>query len=143
MRTTESSIDIDAPPEKVWAILMDFDTYPDWNPFITSIKGEQRLGGKLEAYLDLPDGPGMTFKPTIQVFDEGTELTWLGKLLVKGIFDGRHTLRVEPRDGGSTFVQAEKFTGLLAGLMMRFIGDSTEQGFSEMNNALKERAEAG
>lgn len=143
MKAIESSIDIDAPPEKVWAILMDFDAYPDWNPFITSIKGEQRLGGKLEAYLSQPSGKGMTFKPTVQVFEEGTELTWLGILLVGGVFDGRHTLRVEPRDGGSTFVHGESFSGLLAGLMMRFIGDGTEKGFHAMNAALKERAEAG
>ena len=143
MRTIESRIDIDAPPEKVWGILMDFGAYPDWNPFIKRIKGDQALGGKLEAYLDPPEGRGMTFKPTIVVFEDGRELTWLGRLLVPGIFDGRHTLRVEPRDGGSTFVHSEGFTGLLAGLMMRLIGDSTEQGFLAMNQALKARAEAG
>ncbi|MGI9647593.1 MAG: SRPBCC family protein [Acidimicrobiia bacterium] len=143
MKTIESSIDIDAAPEKVWAILMDFDSYPDWNPFITSIKGEQRLGGKLEAYLDPPGGKGMTFKPTVVAFEEGTELTWLGRLLLPGVFDGRHTLRVEPRDGGSTFVHGESFGGVLTGLIMRFIGDSTELGFEQMNTALKARAEAG
>lgn len=143
MRNIESSIDIDAPPEKVWSILMDFDAYPDWNPFITRIKGEQALGGKIEAYLSLSESKGMTFKPTVKVFDEGTELTWLGIMFVPGLFDGRHTLRIEPRAGGSTFVHRESFTGLLAGPMMRFIGKSTENGFQAMNEALKARAEVG
>jgi hypothetical protein len=143
LRNIESSIDIDAPPEKVWAILMDFDAYPDWNPFITRIKGEQAVGGKLEAYLSLSEGKGMTFKPTVKVFEDGTELTWLGIMFVPHVFDGRHTLRVEPREGGSTFVHRESFSGLLAGLMMRFIGESTENGFRAMNEALKARVEDG
>ena len=141
MRKIETSIDIEAPPERVWSILMDFGAYPDWNPFIASIEGEQCVGGKLKAELTPPKGKGMTFKPTVQVFEEGNELTWLGRLLVPGIFDGRHTLRVEPRPGGTTFIHKEQFTGVISALLIRFIGEDTEQGFLAMNAALKERAE--
>lgn len=143
MKTLDTSIEIDAPPERVWSILMDFDSYPEWNPFITSIEGEQRVGGKLKATLTPAGGKTTTFKPTVQVFEAGAELTWLGRVLVPGIFDGRHTLRVEPRTGGSTFYHREQFTGIIAGLLMRFIGESTETGFHAMNQALKARAEAG
>jgi len=143
VRTLDTSIDIDAAPEQVWSILMDFDAYPAWNPFIIAIEGEQQVGGKLKADLKPPNGKKTTFKPTVQVFDDGTELTWLGRVLVPGIFDGRHTLRVVPRDGGSTFIQREQFTGIISGLLMRFIGEDTERGFKAMNEALKERAEAG
>jgi hypothetical protein len=139
----DTSIEVDAPPERVWSILMDFDSYPGWNPFITSIEGEQRMGGKLKASLTQPGGKTTTFKPTVQVFEAGTELTWLGRILMPGIFDGRHTLRVEPRAGGSTFYHREHFTGIISGLLMRFIGESTEAGFHAMNRALKERAEEG
>lgn len=142
MKSLDTSIDIDAPPERVWSILMDFDAYPAWNPFIITIAGEQKVGGKLQAELKPPNGKKTTFKPTVQVFADGTELTWLGRILVPGIFDGRHTLRVEPRAGGSRFIQREKFTGIIAGLLMRFIGEDTEAGFNAMNQALKERAEA-
>ncbi len=143
MKTIETSIDIDAPPARVWSILMDFDAYPDWNPFITRIEGEQREGGKLRADLTPAGGKTTTFKPTVQVFEDGRELTWLGRLLIPGIFDGRHTLRVQPRDDASTFIQREQFAGLISGLLLRFIGENTEQGFKDMNAALKERAEAG
>ena len=143
MKSLDTSIEIDAPPERVWSILMDFEAYPAWNPFITSIEGDQQVGGKLTARLSPPDGKAMSFKPTVQVFEEGTELTWLGRLLMPGIFDGRHTLRVEAREGGSRFIQRETFSGLISGLLMRFIGEDTEKGFHLMNEALKERAEAG
>lgn len=143
VKSVDTSIDIDAPPERVWAILMDFESYPAWNPVITSIAGDQRLGGKLTVRLSPPGGKGMTLKPTVQVFEEGTELTWLGRLIMPGIFDARHTLRVEPREGGSRFIQREEFTGIISGLLMRFFGDDTEPGFHLVNEALKERAEAG
>lgn len=29
---------INAIPDKIWAILTDFDKYPSWNPFIKYIK---------------------------------------------------------------------------------------------------------
>jgi hypothetical protein len=122
---------------------MDFDSYPSWNPFITSIEGDQRVGGKLTASLTRPGGKTTSFKPTVQVFDDGTELTWLGRALTPGIFDGRHTLRVEAREGGSTFIHREQFTGIISGLVMRFIGEDTEKSFHAMNQALKERAETG
>ena len=143
MKSVDTSIDIDAPPERVWAILMDFESYPGWNPVITSIAGDRRVGGKLTVRLSPPGGKGMTLKPTVQVFEEGTELTWLGRLIMPGIFDARHTLRVEPREGGSRFIQREEFTGIISGLLMRFFGEDTEPGFHLMNEALKERAEAG
>jgi len=143
VKSLDTSIDIEAAPERVWSILMDFEAYPGWNPFITSIEGDRRVGGKLKAQLSPPDGKAMTFKPTVQVFENGQELTWLGRVLMPGIFDGRHTFRVEARGTGSTFIQREKFTGLIAGLLMRFIGEDTEKGFHLMNQALKERAEAG
>ena len=143
MKSLDTSIDIDAPPDRVWSILTDFEAYPAWNPFITSIEGETRVGGRLKAQLSPPNGKAMTFKPTVQVFEEGSELTWLGRVLMPGIFDGRHTLRVEARGDGSRFIQRERFTGIISGLLMRFIGEDTEKGFHLMNEALKERAEAG
>ena len=44
-----AEIEIDAEPARVWAILMDFEAYPEWNPFITSIEGEQAVGGHAPA----------------------------------------------------------------------------------------------
>ncbi len=34
MKSLKTSITIEAAPSVVWDILMDFEAYPDWNPFI-------------------------------------------------------------------------------------------------------------
>lgn len=34
----KTEIVINASPEKIWAILKDFDKYPAWNPFIKSVR---------------------------------------------------------------------------------------------------------
>jgi uncharacterized protein YndB with AHSA1/START domain len=35
MRHISHSIEIDASPERAWAILTDIQSFPSWNPFIT------------------------------------------------------------------------------------------------------------
>jgi hypothetical protein len=69
-------------------------------------------------------------------------LRWLGQLVVPGVFDGEHRFRLEPLGPDRVrFVQEERFTGLLAPLILRFIERGTRQGFEAMNSALKLRAE--
>jgi hypothetical protein len=144
MRQLRSEIEIAAPPDRVWEVLSDFDAYPEWNPFIRRISGSARKGEKLEVRIEPPDGRGMTFRPTVLAAAPNRELRWLGRLLFPGLFDGEHTLRVEPRDGeeGSRFIQSEEFRGFLVPVFGRMLG-KTEEGFREMNAALKERAERG
>ena len=37
--TVTTPIDIDARPQAVWDVLVDFPAYPEWNPFMDRIKG--------------------------------------------------------------------------------------------------------
>ncbi|PTB91085.1 SRPBCC domain-containing protein, partial [Marivirga lumbricoides] len=43
----ETSIRIKALSETVWDILTDFEKYPQWNPFIKSVKGEVKEGNNI------------------------------------------------------------------------------------------------
>ncbi|MGH3029025.1 MAG: SRPBCC domain-containing protein, partial [Gaiellaceae bacterium] len=81
------------------------------------------------------------FKPTVRAVEANRELRWLGRLLLPGVIDGEHSLRIEPLDGGRTrFIQSERFTGLLVGLVGGTLA-KTEVGFEQMNTALKARVE--
>ena len=43
-----SEIDIEAPPEAVWAQLADLGRYEEWNPFITRAEGTAEAGQRLK-----------------------------------------------------------------------------------------------
>ena len=142
MKTLHTVIDIDAPPEAVWAVLADLERYPHWNPFIPRIAGRLAPGERLAVRLAPPGGAGMSFRPTVLAVTPGRELRWVGRLLVRGLFDGEHRFAVEPLGAGrARFVQEERFTGLLVPLFARSLDGPTRAGFEAMNRALKGRVE--
>ncbi len=142
MRRLETECEIAAPAEKIWRLLMDFENYPDWNPFVRSIEGEAKPGAPLKVFLKPGGGAGMTLKPKVVECVPDARFSWLGNLLVEGLFDGKHEFLIEPlNEGRVRFVQRESFSGILVPLIWALIKTSTQRGFEEMNAALKERAE--
>ena len=143
VKQLSTDIEISANTDRVWQVLTDFASFPDWNPFMRSAEGEARSGERLKVNLKPPKGMAMTFKPTVLVADEGRELRWIGRLLMPGVFDGEHYFVIEPiGDDRVRFSQGEKFTGLLVPLMgLLGVYKNTSQGFEQMNSALKARAE--
>lgn len=141
MRAIETSVGIAASASRVWSILMDFESYPSWNPFIVSLKGDKRVGGNLEAILVLPGGKPQTFRPVVIELVPERVFCWRGSLPIPGLFSGEHRFTISENAAGVSFTQAEKFTGLL----VPFVGGvlaATERGFQSMNESLKARAEA-
>ncbi|MCV9388303.1 SRPBCC domain-containing protein [Reichenbachiella ulvae] len=132
-----SDILINAPAEKVWSILMDFEKYPDWNPLVKEIKGNPEVGNTISVSL-----PGMNFKPEVLALKENSEFRWKGKLLFKGLFDGEHYFILEERDGGVELFHGEYFSGLLVGMLRKKLEGETLDGFKAMNESLKKLAEA-
>ena len=95
MQLLEASSEIDAPAAHVWDVLADFAGYPDgtrssWRP-----KASYR---RRAAQSDAPGAgpPGVTFRPRVLALEPGHLITWKGQWLLPGLFDGRHTLHVEP-----------------------------------------------
>jgi hypothetical protein len=141
MKTIRVVTEIAAPVETVWAELSAVSEYAEWNPFITSFEGELVVGGRLEVRIAPPGGRPMTFRPTITELEEGTRLEWLGRLLLPGVFDGRHSFHLEAIGTGRTrLTQSEQFSGILVPLTGKTL-ERTRAGFEAMNEALRLRAE--
>ena len=141
MKTLETDIQIDAPPEVVWSILTDLDSYPKWNPFITKASGSVKVGETLEISISSPGSKPVSFKPRVKSAAKDTTFSWLGHFLFPGIFDGEHVFKIVANERGCLFIQKENFGGILVPLAWRGIESSTRAGFVSMNNALKQRAE--
>jgi hypothetical protein len=142
MRELYSEIEIDASAERVWQLLTDFPRLPEWNPFMQRAIGPIKSGETIEVHLQPPSGPGMAFKPTLTKVEPNRELRWLGHFIVPGLFDGEHIFIVEALAANRVrFIQREEFKGLLAPLMLRWVGENTQRGFEAMNQALRGEAE--
>lgn len=133
--------DIAAPVQTVWAELSAVAKYAEWNPFITTLQGELVAGSRLKVRIVPPGGRPMTFRPTITEVEEGKRLGWLGRLVLPGVFDGRHSFLLEDLgDGLTRLTQAEEFSGVLVPLTGTIL-ERTRAGFEAMNEALRLRAE--
>jgi hypothetical protein len=141
MKTIQAVTEIAAPVETVWAELAAVSTYAEWNPFITALEGALVAGGRLKVRIAPVGGRPMTFRPRVIEVEEGRRLEWLGRLLLPGVFDGRHSFELEDLGQGRTrLTQAEEFSGCLVPLTGKAL-ERTRAGFEAMNEALRLRAE--
>ncbi len=138
----KTEIVIKAIPEKVWTVLTDFNNYPKWNPFVKLVIGEISVGKKITVRLEPPEAKGMTFNPKVLAFDVNQEFRWIGHLLFPGLFDGEHKFElIDNKNGTTTFVQSEKFNGILVPFFNKMLDNNTTNGFNCMNQKLKEIVE--
>ena len=140
MKTVSSTVEINASPERVWAVLTDLPGHASWDPFITAISGSLVPGQKLNVTIKPPGGRPMSFKPTVTSVAEDRELAWLGRFVMPGLFDGAHRFTLEPTQSGTKLQASESFSGLLVGFS-RGLLQHTQRGFEQLNAALKRRAE--
>ncbi len=142
MLEINTQINIDCPPEKVWKILTDFEKYPEWNPMIKSIEGELKRRNRLKVRLEIKGMNKMTIKPRVATFHSGKSFSWLGHLLIIGLFDGHHIFELNQNQDGSTeFIHREQFSGVMVPLMRKTLETKVANGFEEMNQALKIQCE--
>lgn len=138
-----TSVTIQAPSSRVWSVLTDFSAYGRWNPFLPSVQGDLRFGARLTIRLAPPGKPAVTVRPTITALEPCKRLVWQGFALAPGFFDGEHGFELEPLgEAACRLTHAERFSGVLVAVVGPLLLDSTRQGFINMNNALKLRAES-
>ncbi len=142
MKEIKTIIHIHAPAHIVWDVLMNFQDYPHWNPFIREIEGSAVTGEKISVTILPPDlEKTMTFSPNVLRLENQKEFRWRGKLFIKGLFDGEHYFLISNLPNGSTaLVHGETFSGLIVPFLGRIL-QKTELGFQQMNIALKDLCE--
>lgn len=140
MEEIHTSIGIEAPAASVWKLLTDFAGYPKWNPFITRMAGELRLGGRLDADIRFADRT-VTINPTIVDLEAERKLSWRGRI-GSGLFTSEHRLEIKPvTHNRVVLVQAERFTGPIVSIVAKKLDATLRRGFEEMNAAVKRIAE--
>lgn len=139
----ETQVEIKTTAVNVWRVLMAFENYPKWNPFITAISGRPEVGQQLNVQIQPVGADSMTFAPTVLAVEPEILLRWKGKFLIPGLFDGEHYFMVRKESSDKVvFVQGEHFYGLLVPFFKGQLDKSTKTGFHNMNQALKQQLEA-
>jgi hypothetical protein len=142
LKEIHTQIDIKASAERAWQVLIDFNNYSQWNPFIRQINGAPKVGTKLEIHLHTAGGKRRIYKPTVTKLEPYHELRWFGKSFVPGMFNGEHIFNIETLGVNHIlFLHREVFTGLGVALAGDRLDRDLYQSFEKMNNAFKEKLE--
>ena len=137
-----SEVEINAPLQHVYGVLTDFGSYPEWNPFLTSVSGKLEVGQRLSLEMSLPEGQTYLLKPQVTQVTENAELRWQGRFVFPALLQAEHFFLLSEREGSVTrVVQGQNFSGFL----LRFAGNAltlAARGSVYLNQALKKRAES-
>lgn len=128
-------------PEIIWNILTNFEEYELWNPFMTKVVGDAKLGSRIMVKIQTVRGKQRTYNPIITKFEINRELRWKGKSFLPGIFDGERIFIIEKSNNKVSFLHKEIFRGLGVKLVGEKLDEDLRESFDKMNNALKIRAE--
>jgi hypothetical protein len=138
MRTIRAETTVDAPPDAVWSVLTDLDSYAAWNPHIVTAGGTPREGERVSITVQ-QRGRRRSSRPTVTVVDPPRRLQWVDAVGTAWLLETRHTFDLERRsDGRTLLVNREERSGVLAGLL---VDDRDVDAYESMNWALAERVD--
>jgi hypothetical protein len=139
-----TELEVGASDERVWAVLTDFGSYPDWNPSLPSISGELQEGSTLSLTLGMPGRPNPKVTATLREVAPNRRLTWHGNVGADRIFAGDREFEIQPLSNDRIlFTHVEHITGMLAPVFELLMGSSVQRSHDEFNESLRRRAETG
>jgi len=138
MRKFSISVEIQAPPERVWTVMSDVERWHEWTVSVKSIRrldsGPLQIGSR--AWIRQPKLPPALWK--VSELDNGRSLTWVsGSPGIRVL--GKHS--VEPTPTGSRATLSIHFGGVLGSLFGRLLRGLNEQYLAWEAAGLKRRSE--
>ena len=133
-KTFEAEITIAAPPEKIWAVLMDTGAYPDWNPTFVEVSGPYLVGTKISSRVRKPDGAFVEMRPIVKALVPNRELRQGGGL--PGVLTYNHRWILQPVEGGTLVRQIDVDRG---GFLWFWDSTWVEPAYRMANEALAQR----
>lgn len=149
----QSRVEIHAPIELVWKVMLDVEAYGEWNPFVVRVDaapGVMQVGSPFLLHVRWPKGGGASSSEVVTRLDppapqgalsrgawEYQFTGWMDRL---GLVRAIRVQHLEQSAGGpTTWFSREEFRGALtAFLPMKKI----QAGFEAHGAALKQRAES-
>jgi hypothetical protein len=137
-----ATVDIDAPPGRVWEILVDFPNYGSWNRFCPGIECSGELGSKVVMDVRFPGQKPIRQVEVLNVLEPPRRIAWgviMGSRLVM-VANRYQTL--EPIGQGRTrYTTIDYMSGLIAPIVKALYAEKVRAGFQLAADGLKEYAE--
>ncbi len=138
MATFSITVDIGAPPGRVWAVMQDIERWPEWTSTVTSIRqldpGPLAVGTR--AAIRQPKLPPARW--TVTAVDDGQGFTWVTRS--PGIVITAHHV-VEPIPSGSRATLSLEFGGVFGPLVAWLTGSLNRRYLGIEAASLKRRSE--
>lgn len=138
------SVDIAAPAELVWSVLVDLPSYPQWNPYTVKVESSLRLGEPVKLFLPDPARPGELLQVIEHLadFNPPRLLAWEMHASAANPDAARREQIIEATGPTSCrYHTTDLFLGATADQVMELHGAWVKQGFDAVALALKARAE--
>ncbi len=135
MRIIEISDVLSCKKEVLWHLLMDFENYHDWHPYVKSIKGGIKPKKKLTLHLN----PHWQKIQTVRVtsLKNNQSFSWLSSWFFFGVLDCHYSFEIKDHENSSTmFTQKLALSGLLVLFNWRRLKRKHQLQLKKINNAL-------
>lgn len=127
---------INAPVEKVWQLLTDFDRWPQWQEAVKSSKMEGSLApGGIFRW----NSGGMNLVSTLKVVEPQRSVGWNGQGMGTQAI---HVWHLESAAGGTRVITEESLSGWLPSLLKLFMPRFLDNSLTKTLNDLQKAAES-
>jgi uncharacterized protein YndB with AHSA1/START domain len=135
-----NQIEISAPPEAVWHVLLQAETWPSWYEGAENVKVTNGKNGALDADATFTwSTMGLDFTSRVTEFQPPFRLSWESR---KSTIQGYHAWLIIPSGAGSRLVTEESQHGLMTVMQKIFVPDKLHRLHDIWLAQIKKRAEA-
>ncbi|TDG13950.1 SRPBCC domain-containing protein [Seongchinamella unica] len=142
IRISSDTVEIEAPAELVWQVIVDFAQYPHWNEFCPAIEAELEIGSPVKMQVNLGEGLQEQVE-YITCIEAPHRITWSMENKPGDPVHADRSQLVTALDGHRcSYVTYDDFSGDFAAAMVEQLGERVRQGFNLCARNLKARAES-
>jgi hypothetical protein len=115
----EHRLGLQAPPDAIWAVIADINSWGEWNPLYTRAEGTLRIGAQLDLDLALKGQKVRAIRPTILDWVPNEQILWRLSM-VGGLVKSIRYIEIEKlSETGCIFANGELFEGPLGPTVAR------------------------
>lgn len=142
MKKIYTELDISAPQSQIWERLMDFETWPEWNPIVFKFDGQAKVGTSLNITMTNSNGKaGRAYQAQITNLNAPLLFSFKAKMMANFLFSVERNITLSADKDSTKLVQEEIYTGLMVPLFWKKLNHDATLMLNAMNNGLKSAVE--